>query len=106
MEQWDFGAYPCIIKEGSLANKVYDRKEISERHRHRYEFNNDYRQMLEEKGLTISGTSPDGNLVEIVEIKNHPYFIAGQFHPELKSRPNRPAPLFVGLVRACIDNRK
>ena len=62
--------------------------------------------MLEEKGLTISGTSPDGNIVEIVEIKNHPYFIAGQFHPELKSRPNRPAPLFVGLVRACIDNRK
>ncbi len=106
MEQWDFGAYPCVIKEGSLANKVYERKEISERHRHRYEFNNDYRQMLEEKGLTISGTSPDGNLVEIVEIKNHPYFIAGQFHPELKSRPNRPAPLFVGLVRACIDNRK
>ena len=106
MEQWDFGAYPCVIKEGSLANKVYERKEISERHRHRYEFNNDYRQMLEEKGLTISGTSPDGNLVEIVEIKNHPYFIAGQFHPELKSRPNRPAPLFVGLVRACIDKRK
>ena len=106
MEQWDFGAYPCVIKEGSLANKVYERKEISERHRHRYEFNNDYRQMLEEKGLTISGTSPDGNLVEIVEIKNHPYFIAGQFHPELKSRPNRPAPLFVRLVRACIDNRK
>lgn len=106
MEQWGFGAYPCIIKEGSLANKVYKAKEISERHRHRYEFNNDYRQMLEEKGLTISGTSPDGNLVEIVEIKNHPYFIAGQFHPELKSRPNRPAPLFVGLVKACIDNKK
>ena len=106
MQQCDFAAYPCVIKEGSLANKVYETKEISERHRHRYEFNNDYRQMLEEKGLTISGTSPDGNLVEIVEIKNHPYFIAGQFHPELKSRPNRPAPLFVGLVRACIDNRK
>ncbi len=100
------GAYPCVIKEGSLASKVYGKKEISERHRHRYEFNNDYRERLEEAGLTVSGTSPDGNLVEIVEIKNHPYFIAGQFHPELKSRPNRPAPLFVGLVKACIDNRK
>ena len=99
------GAYPCIIKEGSLASKVYGKKEISERHRHRYEFNNDYRERLEEAGLTISGTSPDGNLVEIVEIKDHPYFIAGQFHPELKSRPNRPAPLFVGLVKACIDNK-
>lgn len=99
------GAYPCIIKEGSLASKVYGKKEISERHRHRYEFNNDYRERLEEAGLTVSGTSPDGNLVEIVEIKNHPYFIAGQFHPELKSRPNRPAPLFVGLVKACIDNK-
>ena len=99
------GAYPCIIKEGSLANKVYGKKEISERHRHRYEFNNDYREKLEEAGLTVSGTSPDGNLVEIVEIKDHPYFIAGQFHPELKSRPNRPAPLFVGLIKACIENR-
>ena len=106
MEQWDFGAYPCVIKEGSLASKIYGKKEISERHRHRYEFNNDYREELEKAGLTVSGTSPDGNLVEIVEIKEHPYFIAGQFHPELKSRPNRPAPLFAGLVKACIDNRK
>ena len=96
------GAYPCVIKEGSLASKVYGKKEISERHRHRYEFNNDYRERLEEAGLTVSGTSPDGNLVEIVELKNHPYFIAGQFHPELKSRPNKPAPLFVGLVKACL----
>ena len=100
------GAYPCIIKDGSLASKVYGKKEISERHRHRFEFNNDYREELEKAGLTVSGTSPDGNLVEIVEIKDHPYFIAGQFHPELKSRPNRPAPLFVGLVKACVDNRK
>ena len=99
------GAYPCIIKEGSLASKVYGKKEISERHRHRYEFNNDYRERLEEAGLLVSGTSPDGNLVEIVEIKEHTYFIAGQFHPELKSRPNRPAPLFKGLVKACIDNK-
>ena len=95
------GAYPCTIKEGSLANKLYGEKEISERHRHRFEYNNDYKERLEKAGLICSGTSPDGNLVEIVELKNHPYFIAGQFHPELKSRPNRPAPLFVGLVNAA-----
>lgn len=95
------GAYPCVIKEGSLASKVYGQKEISERHRHRFEYNNEYRQRLESAGLKISGTSPDGLLVEMVEIENHPYFIAGQFHPELKSRPNKPAPLFVGLIKAC-----
>ena len=96
------GAYPCVIKEGSLAYQLYGEKEISERHRHRYEYNNAYRQQLEEAGLKVSGTSPDGLLVEIVEIEDHPYFIAGQFHPELKSRPNKPAPLFVGLVKACL----
>lgn len=96
------GAYPCVIKEGTLANEIYGTKEISERHRHRYEYNNDYRERLEEAGLKISGTSPDGLLVEMVEIEDHPYFIAGQFHPELKSRPNKPAPLFVGLVKACL----
>ncbi len=96
------GVYPCIIKEGTLASKVYGTKEISERHRHRYEFNNDYRERLEKAGLKISGTSPNGLLVEMVEIEDHPYFIAGQFHPELKSRPNKPAPLFVGLIKACL----
>lgn len=96
------GTYPCVIKEGTLASKVYGTKEISERHRHRYEYNNEYRERLEKAGLKISGTSPDGLLVEMVEIPDHPYFIAGQFHPELKSRPNKPAPLFVGLVKACI----
>ncbi len=96
------GAYPCIIKEGTLASKVYQKEEISERHRHRYEYNNEYRERLEKAGLKISGTSPDGLLVEMVEIPNHPYFIAGQFHPELKSRPNKPAPLFVGLIKACL----
>ncbi len=102
------GAYPCLIKEGSLANKIYGEKEISERHRHRYEYNNDYREKLEKAGLKISGTSPDGLLVEIVEMdqSKHPYFIAGQFHPELKSRPNKPAPLFVGLVDACKTKNK
>ena len=95
------GAYPCVLKKGSLAEKLYGEEQISERHRHRYEFNNDYRKMIEEKGMDITGTSPDGNLVEIVEIKKHPYFIAVQFHPEFKSRPDRPAPLFVGLVKAA-----
>ena len=97
------GAYPCTIKEGTLAKEIYGKEEISERHRHRYEFNNDYREQIEKAGMKISGTSPDGLLVEMVELnkKEHPYFIAGQFHPELKSRPNKPAPLFVGLVKAC-----
>lgn len=100
------GAYPCIIKEGTLASKVYGTEEISERHRHRFEYNNSYRETLEKAGLKVSGTSPDGLLVEMVELENHPYFIAGQFHPELKSRPNKPAPLFVGLVEAAKNNRK
>ena len=96
------GAYPCIIKPGTLASKIYGKEEISERHRHRFEYNNDYRERLEKAGLKVSGTSPDGLLVEMVELEEHPYFIAGQFHPELKSRPNNPAPLFVGLVKACL----
>ena len=95
------GSYPCLLKENTLASKIYGKEQIDERHRHRYEYNNEYRERLEEAGLICSGVSPDGNLVEIVEIKNHPYFIASQFHPELKSRPNRPAPLFVGLVNAA-----
>ena len=101
------GAYPCVIKEGTLAEKIYGQKEISERHRHRFEYNNDYKEQLEKAGLICSGTSPDGTLVEIVEMnkKQHPYFIAGQFHPELKSRPNRPAPLFVGLVEHAMQVR-
>ena len=97
------GAYPCNIKQGSLASKVYEKEEISERHRHRFEYNNDYRKALEKAGLKISGTSPDELLVEIVEIPEHPYFIGAQFHPELKSRPNKPAPLFVGLIKAAKD---
>ena len=99
------GSYPCLIKEGSLANKVYNSTKIDERHRHRFEYNNEYKQKLENAGLICSGISPDGKLVEIVEIQDHPYFIAGQFHPELKSRPNRPAPLFVGLVSAAKQTR-
>ena len=95
------GAYPCTLKEGSLAEELYKTKEISERHRHRFEYNNDYKEELEAEGLICSGTSPDGRLVEIVEYREHPYFIAAQFHPELKSRPNKPSPLFVGLVKAA-----
>lgn len=98
------GKYPCMLKQGSLARKIYNNEEkIEERHRHRFEYNNEYKEELEKAGLICSGESPDGNLVEIVELKNHPYFIAVQFHPELKSRPNRPAPLFVGLVKAASE---
>ena len=93
------GSYPCVIKKGSLAEKVYKTNEIAERHRHRFEYNNAYREEMEENGLMVSGTSPDGKLVEIVELKDHPYFIACQFHPEFKSRPDKPAPLFVNLVK-------
>ena len=95
------GSYPCILKDGSLASKAYGTNKIDERHRHRFEYNNEYKERLENAGLICSGTSPDGSLVEIVEITDHPYFIAGQFHPELKSRPNRPAPLFVELIKAA-----
>ena len=100
------GAYPCIIKKGTLAEKIYGATEISERHRHRFEFNNDYKSEIEKAGMICSGTSPDGRLVEIVEIPTHPFFIAGQFHPEFKSRPNRPAPLFKSLVKAAMENAK
>ena len=99
------GSYPCKIKEGTLANRVYKEININERHRHRFEYNNDYREKMEKAGLTISGTSPDGTLVEMVEIENHPFFIASQFHPEFKSRPDKPAPLFVALVKAA-KNKK
>lgn len=96
------GAYPCILKEGSLAESLYGEKEISERHRHRYEVNNNYREMLEEKGLTLSGLSPDNRIVEMIELESHPFFIATQAHPEFKSRPNHAHPLFRGLIEAAI----
>jgi CTP synthase len=95
------GAYPCTLKENTLAKSIYEKTDISERHRHRYEFNNDYKEKIENAGMICSGTSPDGRLVEIVEIPSHPFFIAGQFHPEFKSRPNKPAPLFKALVKAA-----
>ncbi len=98
------GSYPCRLKKGSLAERLYGRGEIDERHRHRWEVNNEYREILKENGLVFSGLSPEGDLVEMVEITSHPYFIASQFHPEFKSRPQRPHPLFDGLVKAAIKS--
>ena len=96
------GAYPCVLKEGTRIYSAYGETEISERHRHRYEFNNDYRQILSENGLTLSGTSPDGKLVETVEVTSHPYYVGCQFHPEFKSRPDKAHPLFRELIRASL----
>ena len=99
------GSYPCVLKEGSKTSLAYASNTISERHRHRYEFNNDYRAQLESAGLTISGTSPDNRLVEIVELSSHPFFIGVQFHPEFQSRPLFPHPLFVAFVTAASEER-
>ena len=96
------GSYPCVLKEDSLAYRLYGTKEIHERHRHRYEVNNDYREVLEANGMSLCGLSPDSRIVEMVEIPSHPWFIATQAHPELKSRPNRPHPLFKGFVEAAL----
>jgi CTP synthase len=97
------GAYPCLLAPGSTAASVYGSLEISERHRHRYEVNNLYRESLQEAGLQLSGLSPDGKLVEIVELPAHPYFVGCQFHPEFKSRPHAPHPLFVRFIGAALD---
>ncbi|MFQ5584027.1 MAG: CTP synthase, partial [Calditrichia bacterium] len=100
------GSYPCVIKEGTRAFEAYGNTYISERHRHRYEVNNDYRRILQENGIVFSGLSPDGNLVEIMELKNHPYFLGCQFHPELKSRIMKAHPLFVAFVGAALKYKK
>ena len=97
------GAYPCALKEGSIAHRIYGTREISERHRHRYEVNNVHRAALEQAGLVLAGLSPDGTLVEMVELPNHPYFVGCQFHPEFKSKPHTPHPLFTSFVRAAVD---
>ena len=96
------GAYPCVLGENTTAYSLYGTREISERHRHRYEVNNDYRAALEEAGMTLSGISPDGRIVEMIELKEHPFFLGTQAHPEFKSRPNHPHPLFRGFVEAAI----
>jgi CTP synthase len=95
------GSYPCKITEGSLAYKIYGATDINERHRHRYEFNNDYLQQYQEKGMVMSGVNPASGLVEIVELPNHPFFIGVQYHPELKSTVEAPAPLFVHFIAAA-----
>jgi CTP synthase (UTP-ammonia lyase) len=97
------GAYPCVLKEGTKVREIYKKEVIYERHRHRYEFNNAYRELFEKHGFVISGVSPDGRLVEVVELKDHPWFIGCQFHPEFKSKPFDPHPLFVSFIKACID---
>ncbi len=99
------GAYPCVLNENSKAYAAYGIKEISERHRHRYEVNNQYREKLEDAGLKLSGVSPDGKLVEMVEVENHPYFVACQFHPEFKSKPMEPHPLFAAFIHAALAKR-
>jgi CTP synthase len=100
------GAYPCIILEGTKAYQIYKKKEIYERHRHRYEFNPAYRERFEEKGFIVSGQSPDGRLAEIIELKNHPWYIGCQFHPEFKSKPFSPNPIFVDFVKEALKRAK
>jgi CTP synthase len=99
--------WPCLIKKGTRLHKAYKAKNpavetVSERHRHRYEFNNDYREAMEKKGLTVAGTSPDGRIVEAIEISDHPFFIGTQFHPEYMSRPLDPHPLFSEFIKTCL----
>jgi len=100
------GSYPCDLRPGTLAARLYGKPTIYERHRHRFEFNPDYRERLEAAGLVVSGTSPDGLLAEIIELPQHPFFIASQFHPEFLSKPTRPHPLFAGFIAAALERRK
>ena len=99
------GAYPCVLAPGTVAADAYATTEISERHRHRYEFVNEYREPLAEAGLTLSGMSPDKRLVEMIELRDHPFFVGCQFHTEFKSRPASPHPLFARFVRAAIERQ-
>jgi CTP synthase len=94
-----------VLEKGSRAHEAYGRTEVLERHRHRYEFNNAYRDRLTKHGLVLSGLSPDGRLVEIIELPHHPWFVATQFHPEFNSRPRRPHPLFQGFMRAALQHK-
>lgn len=97
------GAYPCVIKSGTTMARAYGKAEISERHRHRYEFNNEYRDILQKAGLTLSGISPDGTLVETVELSDRDFYVGVQYHPEFKSRPNKPHPLFSEFIKAALE---
>jgi CTP synthase len=100
------GTYPCRLRQGSKAFQAYGKEEVADRHRHRYEVNNEYRSLLEAHGLVISGVSPDGNLVEMIELADHPWFVGCQFHPEFKSRPRHPHPLFRAFIRATLEQQK
>ncbi len=100
------GLYPCKITEGTLAEKIYGERNIYERHRHRYEFNNDYRELLTSKGMMVSGQSPDNRLVEMIELPDHPWYLGVQFHPEFKSRPNHAHPLFKSFIEAALKRKK
>jgi CTP synthase len=100
------GAYACDLQPNSLAARVYGSSRIHERHRHRFEFNNQYREVFQKNGMTLSGLSPDQSLVEIAELQDHPYMIGSQFHPEFLSRPNQPHPLFLGLIEAAVEYKK
>ncbi|MCR5651970.1 MAG: CTP synthase [Lachnospiraceae bacterium] len=100
------GAYPCRLQKDTKAYELYGSEEISERHRHRYEVNNDYREVLQQNGMVISGLSPDGRIVEMIELESHPFFVATQAHPEFKSRPDKPHPLFAGLIKAALKSDK
>ena len=97
------GAYKCALRPGTISRKAYGEKEISERHRHRYEFNNKYREIFEKKGLIFAGINPERDLAEIIELKNHPFFVGVQFHPEFKSRPLNPHPLFRELIKNALS---
>ena len=98
------GTWPTKIRDGTLARQVYGTSEIFERHRHRYEFNMKYLDIMTSHGFVVSGTSPDGSLVELIELRDHPWFLACQYHPEFKSKPNHPHPLFKGFIAACLAN--
>jgi CTP synthase len=97
------GTWPTKIAKGTLGEKIYGSAEVMERHRHRYEFNMKYRDQMNERGFVISGTSPDGTLAELIELRDHPYFVGCQYHPEFQSKPNKPHPLFKGFIQACLE---
>jgi CTP synthase len=100
------GRYPCKIQPGTLAEKIYGESLFYERHRHRFEVNNDYRDALEQAGAVFSGRSPDNHIVEMMELPNHPWYLAVQFHPEFKSRPNRPHPVFQSFIKASMESKR
>ena len=99
------GACPCRLKPGTFSRIAYDKEEVSERHRHRFEFNNSYREQMESAGLIVAGTNPDRDLVEIVEVQNHPWFVAVQFHPEFQSKPTKAHPLFAAFIEATLTRK-